>query len=237
MSIPPFGLEVTVSDMVPQRANLRKPRPSAVHQSSLPQRRANVVADRVDCPRQPEPASAAARPDGPRRRVRFDTIRGRPNTTRAKAMGGKSRPPPRPTPASLPPALAWLRATELLGLHSLFGAFCSAGSAGVGVAVCGSGVVVWLAGVGGRLLLPVFFVVAGFRLGLTGIGAAGVGRARRGPRRRGRRRGRWHGRVAGARRPARCWWPASGSPRAAPADAAAGAFAVFAGFRRAAAWL
>ena len=66
-------------------------------------------------------------------------------------------------------------ATELLGLHSLFGAFlfgavCPRGHDGLRTEVVDR-----LTSVGRQLLLPVFFVVARLRLDLTGMGAAELG--------------------------------------------------------------
>jgi K+:H+ antiporter len=84
---------------------------------------------------------------------------------------------PRSGPGAFPVVAAGLllsaAGTELLGLHFVFGAF-------VFGAICPrhaelqAHVVDRLTGVGRQLLLPVFFVLAGFQLDLTGVGLSGL---------------------------------------------------------------
>jgi K+:H+ antiporter len=66
-------------------------------------------------------------------------------------------------------------ATELLGLHVIFGAFLFGAICPRGREEMRTQVVDRLTSVGRQLLLPVFFVLAGFQLDLTGIGLPGVG--------------------------------------------------------------
>ena len=66
-------------------------------------------------------------------------------------------------------------ATELLGLHVIFGAFLFGAICPRGREELRTEVVDRLTSVGRQLLLPVFFVLAGFQLDLTGIGLPGLG--------------------------------------------------------------
>jgi Kef-type K+ transport system membrane component KefB len=66
-------------------------------------------------------------------------------------------------------------ATELLGLHFIFGAFLFGAICPRQQPELRTEVVDRLTSVGGHLLLPVFFVVAGLNLDLTGLGVAGLG--------------------------------------------------------------
>src|SRR5215207_8689996 len=66
-------------------------------------------------------------------------------------------------------------ATELLGLHVIFGAFLFGAICPRGREELRTEVVDRLTGVGRQLLLPVFFVLAGAQLDLTGIGLPGLG--------------------------------------------------------------
>jgi Kef-type K+ transport system membrane component KefB len=65
--------------------------------------------------------------------------------------------------------------TDLLGLHVIFGAFLFGAICPRGDVQLRADVVDRLTGVGRQLLLPVFFVVAGYQLDLTGIGLPGLG--------------------------------------------------------------
>jgi Kef-type K+ transport system membrane component KefB len=64
--------------------------------------------------------------------------------------------------------------TDLLGLHIIFGAFIFGAICPRGDAQLRTEVVDRLTGVGRQLLLPVFFVVAGYQLDLTGVGLPGL---------------------------------------------------------------
>src|SRR5829696_1056381 len=66
-------------------------------------------------------------------------------------------------------------ATDLLGLHIIFGAFLFGAICPRGHEQLRTDVVDRLTGVGRQLLLPVFFVVAGYQLELTGIGLPDIG--------------------------------------------------------------
>jgi Kef-type K+ transport system membrane component KefB len=66
-------------------------------------------------------------------------------------------------------------ATELLGLHFIFGAFLFGAITPRQHIELRTEVVDRLTSVGGQLLLPVFFVVAGLKLDLTGLGVADLG--------------------------------------------------------------
>jgi Kef-type K+ transport system membrane component KefB len=66
-------------------------------------------------------------------------------------------------------------ATDLLGLHLIFGAFLFGAICPRGREELRTEVVDRLTGVGRQLLLPVFFVLAGYQLDLTGIGLPGLG--------------------------------------------------------------
>ena len=66
-------------------------------------------------------------------------------------------------------------ATDLLGLHIIFGAFLFGAICPRGHEQLRTDVVDRLTGVGRQLLLPVFFVVAGYQLDLTGIGLPDIG--------------------------------------------------------------
>jgi Kef-type K+ transport system membrane component KefB len=65
--------------------------------------------------------------------------------------------------------------TELLGLHFIFGAFLFGAICPRQPAELQAEVVDRLTTVGGQLLLPVFFVVAGFQLDLTGVDLSDMG--------------------------------------------------------------
>jgi K+:H+ antiporter len=65
--------------------------------------------------------------------------------------------------------------TDLLGLHVIFGAFLFGAICPRGDGQLRTEVVDRLTGVGRQLLLPVFFVVAGYQLDLAGIGLPGLG--------------------------------------------------------------
>lgn len=66
-------------------------------------------------------------------------------------------------------------ATDLLGLHLIFGAFLFGAICPRGREELRTEVVDRLTSVGRQLLLPVFFVLAGYQVDLTGIGLPGLG--------------------------------------------------------------